>query len=95
MPRHDHEELRATGFNISLPITISFGAGMHVSRIFFTIGFDAGVRLTRFFLTSATKSNSLHVIRVSSQSFWLESVIGYIGSINLVLIKISRLHCLI
>ena len=58
MPRHDHAELRATGLNISLPITISFGAGMHVRRIIFTIGFEAEVRLTRICFASATKSNS-------------------------------------
>ena len=51
---HDHAELRATGLNISLPITISFGAGMEESTIIFTFGFEAGVLLTWIFLTSAT-----------------------------------------
>ena len=43
MPHRNYAELSASGLNISLSITISFGAGLTI----FTIGFDAGLRLSR------------------------------------------------
>ena len=43
MPHRNHAELSSSVLNISLTITISFGAGLTI----FTIGFDAGLRLSR------------------------------------------------